>query len=71
MPMYNLIECSNNYLKTSGCLWQYCKDIPAVNNSGDIGDFNEADITDLVNFKEKITGHTEDNGKKDVEIWYH
>ena len=21
MPMYNLIEYSDNYLKTSGCLW--------------------------------------------------
>ena len=27
MPMYNLIECSDNYSKTSGSLWQYCKDI--------------------------------------------
>ena len=25
MPMYNLIEYSDNYLKTSGILWQYCK----------------------------------------------
>ena len=32
MPMYNLIEYSVNYSKTSGSLWQYCKDIPAVNN---------------------------------------
>ena len=30
MPMYNLIEYSDNYSKTSGSLWQYCKDIPAV-----------------------------------------
>ena len=30
MPMYNLIECSDNYSKTSRSLWQYCKDIPAV-----------------------------------------
>ena len=27
MPMYNLIEYSNNYSKTSGSLWQY-KDEP-------------------------------------------
>ena len=26
MPMYNLIEYSDNYLKTSGSLWQYYKD---------------------------------------------
>ena len=28
-PMYNLIEYSDNYAKTSGSLWQYCKYIPA------------------------------------------
>ena len=26
MSMYNLIEYSNNYSKTSGCLWQYYED---------------------------------------------
>ena len=36
MPMYNLIENNNNYSKTSGSLWQYCKDIPNVNDNGDI-----------------------------------
>ena len=30
MPMYNLIEYCDNYSKTSGSFWQYCKDIPAV-----------------------------------------
>ena len=30
MPMYNLIEYSDNYQKTSGSLWQYFKDIPAI-----------------------------------------
>ena len=28
MPMYNLIENSDNYCKTSGSLWQYYKDDP-------------------------------------------
>ena len=32
MPVYNLIEYSDNYSKTSGSLWQYCKEMPAVNN---------------------------------------
>ena len=41
MPMYNLKEYSDNYSKTSGSLRQYCKDIPAVNNNGDIVDFTE------------------------------
>ena len=31
MPMYNLIEYSKNYLKTSGSLWNYYRDEP---NSG-------------------------------------
>ena len=42
MPMYNLIEYSDNYSKTSGSLWQYCKDIPAVNSNGNIVEFNVA-----------------------------
>ena len=32
VPMCSLIEYSNNYSKTSGSLWQYCKEIPALNN---------------------------------------
>ena len=31
MPMYSLIECSDNYSKTSGRLWQYYKDEPKEN----------------------------------------
>ena len=53
MPMYNLIEYSDNYLKTSGSLWQYCKDIPAVDDNGAIADFNGANATDSFNFKTK------------------
>ena len=30
MPMYNLIEYTDNYSKTSGILWQYCRDEPAL-----------------------------------------
>ena len=67
--MYNLIEYSDNYSKTSGSLWQYCKDIPAVNNNGDIVDFNGANATDSFNFKTKITGQTDNNRRIDnVEI---
>ena len=51
MPMYNLIEYSDNYSKTSGSLWQYCKEIPA----GNIVIFNGANATDSFNFKAKIT----------------
>ena len=46
MPMYNLIEYSENYSKTSGSLWQYCKEIPALNNNRNIVDFDRANATD-------------------------
>ena len=36
MPMYNLIEYSDDYSKPSGNLWQYCKYMPAVNNNNAI-----------------------------------
>ena len=63
------MEYSDNYSKTSGSLWQYCKDIPAVNNDGDIVDFNGANATDSFNFKTKITGQTDNNRRIDnVEI---
>ena len=54
MPMYNLIEYSDNYSKTSGSLWQYCKEIPAVNNAGNIVDFDGANATDSQILKQKL-----------------
>ena len=69
MPMYNLIEYSDNYAKTTGTLWQYCKDIPARNNNNnEIIIFAENNLTDSFNFKVKFTGKTGKNGTKDVEI---
>ena len=53
MPMYNLIEYSDNYSKTSRRLWQYC----GKNN-----------LTDSFNFKLKMTGQTGDDGTKNVKI---
>ena len=66
MPMYNLIEYSDNYGKTTGSLWQYCKDVPARNNN-EIVVFTANNLTDSFNFKAKITGQTGDDGTKDVE----
>ena len=68
MSMYNLIEYSDNYTKTTGSLWQYCKDIPARNDNNEIIIFTENNLTDSFNFKAKITGQTGNNGTKDVEI---
>ena len=59
MPLYNLIEYSDNYSKTSGRLWQYYRDDPIDN------------ITQSESFKYKIkiTGKTPAAGNtKDVEI---
>ena len=59
MPMYNLIEYSNNYSKTSGSLWQYYKDDPNDN----------MEQSESFKSKIKITGKTPPNGNtKDVEI---
>ena len=51
MPMYNLIEYSDNYAKTTGSLWQYCKDILARNaNNNNIVIFAKDNITDSFKF---------------------
>ena len=62
MPMYNLIEYSDNYAKTTGRLWQYFRD--------DDGDGDNIDIEDTKSFKfkVKITGKTNNDNEKDVEI---
>ena len=65
MPMHNLIEYSENYSKTSGSLWQYCKDIPAVNIAGDIIAFTATNTTDSFKFTCHINNDGEING---VEI---
>ena len=68
MLMYNLIEYSKNYLKTTGILWNYYRDEP---NSGAEGDINYS-IRDSKSFyyKTSITGKLENNNveKDGVEI---
>ena len=68
MPMYNLIEYSDSYAKTTGSLWQYCKDIPARNDNNEITVFARNNLTDSFNFKLKFTGQTGNDGRKDIEI---
>ena len=69
MPMYKLIEYSDNYSKTSGILFQYCRDEPATNNNNiEFVDFTDANLTDSFHVKVKLTGQTGDNGTKNVEI---
>ena len=69
MPVYNSIEYSDDYSKTFARLQQYCKDTPAVNDNGNIVEFNGANATDSYNFKAKIKGQTDENGRiNNVEI---
>ena len=68
MLMYNLIEYSDNYSKTSGSLWQYCKEVTSLNNNGAIFDFNGANATDSFNFKTKIASQNNDDRIINVEI---
>ena len=56
MPIYNLIEYSDNSSKTSGRLWQYYNDDPNDN------------LTDSKSFKYKVKITPADGNMKDVEI---
>ena len=65
------ITCSSilpSMKKTSGSLFQYFKDIPAVDNNNAIANFTENNLTDSFSFKVKMTGQTGDDGTKNVEI---
>ena len=69
MPMYNLIEYSNNYSKTSATLWQHYRDEPVLTGASAIKNFHDGDNNSAsFKFKQKITGKTTDIGTKDVEI---
>ena len=69
MSMYNLIEYSDNYSKTSGSLWQYYGDEPFIIANGTIADF-PADNNNSASFKvkTKIADRTGNNGTKNVKI---
>ena len=62
MPMYNLIEYSDDYVKITGRLCLYYRDEPALTNNGTLGNFpaNSA----LFKFKQKVTGSTGDDDAK-------
>ena len=58
-PLYNLLEYSKNYRKTTGSLWNYYRDEA---NSGAVGNINYS-------IKTSITGKLEGNNvEKDVDI---
>ena len=55
MPMYNLIEYGDAYLKISGSLWQYNRDEPVLNNNGETIDFPADNNSASFKFKQQIT----------------
>ena len=59
MPMYNLIEYSDNYSDTSGSLWQFKRD--EIINNADVTNDNNAPS---FKYKASIIGNTENNRTK-------
>ena len=67
MPMYNLIEYSDNYSDTSGSLWQFKRGEQNMNN----GNHNNISTADSVSFKYKSTileNPTADGALKNAKI---
>ena len=71
IPMYNLLEYSKNYKKTTGSLWNYYRDKP---NSGIGGENNNVNYSvkdsKVFDYKTSITGKLKGiiNRTKDVKI---
>ena len=59
MPMYNLIEYSDNYSDTSGSLWNFKRD--EIINNADVTNDNNAPS---FKYKANLIGNTETNGTK-------
>ena len=62
MPMYNLIEYSDNYVKTSGSLWQYYRDEPNDNLA-----VSES-FKSKIKMTRKSPNNNNNNNEKDVKI---
>ena len=62
-----MIEYRKNYSKTSGSLWQYYRDEPALRNTDDIAIFSAADNSASLKFKQK-TVETDARDTKNIEI---
>ena len=59
MPMYNLIEYSDNYSDTSGSLWNFKRE--EIINNADVTNDNNAPS---FKYKTNLIGNTENNGTK-------
>ena len=72
MSLYNLLEYSKNYKKTTGSLWNYYKDElnSGFNNKNRISINYSIKDSDSFNYKTSITGQLEnaDEEKEDIKI---
>ena len=71
MPMYNLIEYSDNYYDTSGRLWQSKRDEQPINNNGAFINIT-AENSSSLKYKSNLIGNTIADGanrkKENVKI---
>ena len=73
MPVYKLLEYSNNYSMTSGRLWNYYRD-EVNNHANENDDANNNEINNNTiksksfEYKRKIRRTLADNNKLDAEI---
>ena len=58
MPMYNLLEYSKNYSKTSGSLWSYYRDELTSDTSDDNGPKKNVINSKCFKYKTSIAGTT-------------
>ena len=58
MPMYNLIEYSKNYRKTTGSLWNYCRDELSNDVNGNNNLNKNVINSKSFKYKTSITGST-------------
>ena len=72
MPMYNLIEYSKNYRRTTSSLWDYYRDQP---NNPTADNYNADPIINSASFKYKISiiektpnNNNDNNNAKDIKI---
>ena len=57
MPMYNLIEYSDNYVDSSRCLWQFKRDEQNMDDAGNLA-YVTTDYSPSFKYKSSILGNT-------------
>ena len=62
MPMYNLLECSDNYQDSTGSLYQFKRDEPPDDNA------NVGNNTSSLVYKSKFISGTDDNNVNNVKL---